>query len=64
MTEAAQKATAADQGQNFDYLFWWTCALCGGRTRSYIPYCQTVNCGAARWWAERRRLVLRPAGVS
>lgn len=50
-----ETATAAGREQNFDYLFWWTCALCGGKTRSYIPYCQTVNCGAARWWAEAYR---------
>jgi len=43
--------TSAIRWQDWDYLFWWSCALCGRKTRSYIPFCQTVDYGAARWWA-------------
>jgi hypothetical protein len=48
--------TAAAQEQDWSYLFLWWCSICGGATRAHLDFCQTVDCGAARWWAEAKKL--------
>ena len=42
------ETTAAAQEQNWDYLFFWKCRVCGGTTHALMDFCQTPNCGAAR----------------
>ncbi len=43
--------TAAAKVQDWSYLFSWKCRVCAGTNHSCHDCCQTVNCGAARWWA-------------
>ena len=44
---------AAVKVQDWSHLFFWKCGVCGRETRAHFDCCQTINCGAARWWAER-----------
>ena len=48
--------TAAAQEQDWRWLFFWRCLLCNRDTRAHLDCCQTVNCGAARWWAEAKNV--------
>lgn len=43
--------TAAVKEQDFSYLFFWKCRVCNRKTRGYLDYCETIGCGATRWWA-------------
>ena len=44
--------TAAAKEQDWRYLFFWRCRVCSRETHALSDCCQTINCGAGRWWAD------------